>query len=62
MADFASTNASATFEEWFEQIELMCELNFCSAGSKGDWRKDYDAGKAVDQAIYDEFGSDMHGE
>ncbi|WP_435322353.1 hypothetical protein [Klebsiella sp. HN106] len=52
MADFASTNKNA----WFEQLCLMAEINGENAGDKNDWEGIYQAGTPVDSAYYDAFG------
>lgn len=56
MADFASTKKNASFELWFEQLQLLAELNGDYAGDKADWVNTYEAGTAVDSAYYEAFG------
>lgn len=62
MADFASDKRTASFEEWFEQVELLCELNYAPAGDRNDWLEHYKAGLAVDAAVDKMFGGDLYGE
>ena len=47
MADFASTKQNSSFELWFEQLQILAELNGDVAGEKG---------MAVDSAYYEAFG------
>lgn len=58
MVDFVSTKSTASFEEWFEQVALMAEINGHNAGDKSRWEVSYNAGMPVDVAYYDTFGSD----
>ncbi|EML3441832.1 hypothetical protein JAG53_002118 [Proteus mirabilis] len=58
MADFASTKATSSFVEWFEQLSLIADLNGDSVGESSGWEDTYNAGTPVDVAYYDAFGSD----
>lgn len=58
MADFASTKKNATFDQWFEQLQLMTEIWGDYVGDQDDWFQTYEAGMAVEAAYYEEFGGD----
>lgn len=57
MADFSSTKRTASFEEWFEQYQLIAELN----GYNPDFLDEdeafqaYESMKQVTDAFYDNF-------
>jgi len=56
MADFSSTKANSTFEEWHEQLSDYAEITGGSAADAEAWREDYDAGKTPIDAYWDEWG------
>ncbi|EAA3639165.1 hypothetical protein DK690_07350 [Salmonella enterica subsp. enterica serovar Richmond] len=58
MADFASTNRTASFEEWHEQLMDYAELRGGSASDADAWREDYDSGRSVADAWHDAWGDD----
>ncbi len=56
MADFSSTNANCTFEEWHDLLSDYAEMRGGSAADADAWREDYDAGKTPVDAYCDEWG------
>ena len=57
MADFSSTKRTATFEEWFEQYQLIAELNGYNPDflDEDEAYEGYQQMKQVADAFYDNF-------
>lgn len=57
MADFSSTKRTATFEEWFEQYQLIAELNGYDPNflDEDEACQAYESMKQVADAFYDNF-------
>lgn len=44
-----------TFDEWYESLKILADINDVSVADEEAWKEDWDAGKSPEESFYDEY-------